>query len=134
MREYVPSPEIHDRFLAIRNALGKSQAEMSAALGYSDSYYSKLELGPDDVRKNVVYQMCLTFHTSYDYLVFGEGPMFDEEDVRLERMTKLLHGLSEPCQEFILDMIEYAVKKRQAKEHEAENAGRDLPKNDEREI
>lgn len=116
MREYKPSPEIHGRFLAIRSALGKSQAEMSAALGYSDSYYSKLEVGTDDVRKNVVYQMCLTFHVSYDYLVFGEGPMFVEADVRRERMSRLFDGLSVPCQKFLLDMVEYAVAKRKAEE------------------
>ncbi len=106
--------EMQDRFLAIREALGKTQAEMSAALGYSDSYYSKLEVGKDEIRKNVILQTCLTFHVNYDYLMYGEGPMFAVADVRMDRMCKLFQELPELCQEYLIDMIEFMVNRHQA--------------------
>ena len=121
--------EMQNRFLAIRKALKKSQAEMSQALGYSDSYYSKLEVGKDEIRKNVIYQVCLTFNVSREYLMKGEGPMFVEADVRMERLCKLFKELSEPCQELLLDMVEYTVNKRQAEKAQAERLEADVETN-----
>lgn len=122
MKSYEYSSEMHARFYEIRSALKKTQRAMAKALGYSGPYYSKLEKPDTYVGENVVLAMCSIFDVSYDYLVYGKGPMFVRHSAQEKKMLQLFNGLSEPFQDLLLSFVE-AMSKSELNVHE--NSGED---------
>lgn len=105
-REYQYTPEMNNRFYLIRTALKKSQKEMGPAMGYSQSTYSKLESKGFTIELKVVLLMCAVYGVSYDYLVYGEGPMFNSENVERHAWVNLYDTLPEPYREMISIMVQ----------------------------
>lgn len=111
MRDFVYSEEMHQRFYLIRKALGKSQKEMGPPMGYSESMYVKVENKNISVKKSLVLLMCYVYGVRYDYLVFGEEPMFYQEDIERMAWVSLYDKLSKTYKKHIFYIIEFVLDK-----------------------
>lgn len=105
-RDYEYTPEMNNRFYLIRMALGKTQKEMGPPLGYSPATFSKLEKTGFKVEEKIVVLMCSVYDVSYDYLVYGKGPMFNKEDAERKAWTNLYDALPKPYQNMIFMMVQ----------------------------
>ena len=94
MKDYKYSESIHERFKAIRAALGQTQAGMDEILGYTGAYYNKLENERFPVRKYIVLAICNEFNIRFEYLADGNGPMFDEPSAAEAELRDLFRNLS----------------------------------------
>lgn len=104
--DYEYTPEMNNRFYLIRTALGKTQKEMGPPLGYSPATFSKLEKTGFKVEEKIVVLMCSVYDVSYDYLVYGKGPMFNKEDAERKAWTNLYDALPTPYQNMIFMMVQ----------------------------
>ncbi|NLO86156.1 MAG: helix-turn-helix transcriptional regulator [Clostridiales bacterium] len=110
--EYRYSREMHVRFYNIRKALGLTQKETGEALGITAGYYSKLESVEKPVKKNVIISICNVFDVRFEYLVYGEDPMFHLDDQRKRRLVELFNEIDEPCKDYMVGFLEYYQKNR----------------------
>lgn len=110
--KYICTPEMSNRFYLIRRALNKSQKEMGPALGYSQSLYSRLENSVGcKVEKKLILLMCSLFDVNYDYLVNGEGPMFNSEKADRRAWMNLYDTLPKPYKDMFAVMTQALLDK-----------------------
>lgn len=105
-RKYEYTPDMNHRFFLIRTALGKTQKEMGEPFGYSRATFSKLEQTGFKVEQKIVALMCSVYDVSYDYLVYGEGPMFNTETAERKAWTNLYDALPKPYKEMATMMMQ----------------------------
>ena len=84
---------------------------MGPAMGYSQSTYSKLENRGYPIELKIVLLMCAVYGVSYDYLVYGEGPMFDDEDVERRAWMNLYEALPKLYREMMSSMMNAFLEK-----------------------
>ena len=104
--DYEYTPEMNNRFYLIRTALGKAQKEMGPPLGYSPATFSKLEKKGFKVERKIVILMCAVYDVSYDYLVYGKGPMFNSEIAERKAWTNLYDALPKPYKKMATMMMQ----------------------------
>lgn len=108
MDKFVSSPAINNRLYEVRIALGFTQVEMSDALGYSRSYFGKVEADANvKINKNVVLAVCWAFNVNYDYLVFGKGSMFNEADAQKQEIIKIYDSLPDVYKKFLYQYLQF---------------------------
>ena len=79
---------------------------------YSDSYFGRLESHADvNITERMAWHICSTFRVRYDYLVFGEEPMFKEYDMEMEQIAHRYEGMTETYKKFVRDFVEFAAQK-----------------------
>lgn len=67
---------VHNRILAVRRALGITQAAFGEKIGVSQNYVWMLETGARDASFRVIRDVCREFGVSETWLRTGEGEMF----------------------------------------------------------
>jgi len=67
---------ISERLQAIRNTLELKSKDMAKSLGVSNSAYSLMEQGNQNVSAAVAEMLYRTFNVDMNYLFLGEGNMF----------------------------------------------------------
>ncbi|MDO4355491.1 MAG: hypothetical protein Q4E13_03125 [Clostridia bacterium] len=113
MKQYDCTPEMHERLFAIRNALHLSQRAMGNRMGFSDSFYGKLELRDKTISEKAVISICNEFHVRREYLLSGEGAMFDDQESAVAKLTQIYSELPETYQQYLLEYAEYLSDKHQ---------------------
>lgn len=114
MRKFVYSKDMKLRLYRIREALNLTQAEMSLELGHARAFINGLESQPNGkLTESVALAICAIYGVSYDYLVFGEGPMFELDKVRRKRMHDAFSQLAEPLQECVIDFAEFLLSRHE---------------------
>lgn len=109
---YICTAEMSNRFYLVRNALNKTQKEMGPALGYSQSLFSRIESPTTcKVEKKLILLMCAMYDVNYDYLVNGEGPMFNVDKQERRAWMHMYDALPEPYKDMILTMLTAFVEK-----------------------
>lgn len=71
---------IHGRLKDFRYHLGLNQTEMADALGVTQSQYSKLEKGVNDLSTAHLAKLTGEYDLSLGWLITGKGPMLATED------------------------------------------------------
>ena len=123
MRAYVYSDAIHQRLIDVRKALKKTQKQMAEEMGFSSSVYSKLEILPTAfIKEYIILAVCNTFGVSFDYLVYGEGSMFNDEAVRNKAMQKMFSELPNAWKDHVIGYLEYLTTKAQAMKGRTKNS------------
>lgn len=108
MSEFISTREMHRRLYEIRTALNLSQRAMAKKMGYSNSFYNKIESHEDaEISLRTVMAICHTFNVNYDYLVHGEGPMFNEEDIQAQDVISRYQALSEPYKRCLREYLAF---------------------------
>ena len=105
--------DIKERLYNVRTALNMTQEELSLKMGYSHSFFHKLEQPGTTVSESVILALCHRFHVRYDYLVKGQPPMFDEPDARLAAIENAYARLAEPYQICIYEYAKYLADKHE---------------------
>lgn len=83
-----------ERIKEIRTTLGKTLEEFGEKLGVQKSSISKIERGDRALTEQMALAICREYNVNYDYLMAGEGEMFDNLPETV---------LDELCQQYDLD-------------------------------
>ncbi len=71
---------VAERFKQIRLALNMNQQAFSSQLNMSQAHISKIENGKDYPSDKFLKQICETFEINFDWLKFGNGDMWKEDN------------------------------------------------------
>lgn len=66
-----------ERIKEIRTTLGKTLEEFGEKLGVQKSSISKIERGDRALTDQMARSICREYNVNYDYLMAGDGEMFD---------------------------------------------------------
>lgn len=83
-----------ERIKEIRTTLGKTLEEFGEKLGVQKSSISKIERGDRALTDQMARSICREYNVNYDYLMTGDGEMFDNLPETV---------LDELCQQYDLD-------------------------------
>lgn len=67
-----------ERVKEIRKALGLTLDKFGEKVGVKKQTVSRIENGVNNVTDQMVLSICREFNVNYDYLMNGEGEMFDD--------------------------------------------------------
>lgn len=78
------------RLKRLREKLRLTQKEFAEKLGYSQAYIAELEKGKKEPSRKFLQQLKSQYAINIEWILFGEGPMFREEERNLqERIQEL---------------------------------------------
>ena len=83
-----------ERVREIRKALGLTLDEFGKTVGVTKQTISRIENGINNLTDQMAKSICREFNVSYDYLIYGDGEMFDSLPQTI---------LDELCQQYDLD-------------------------------
>lgn len=69
-----------DRFKELRKELKLTQEEFGAKMDLSRSYINLIEMGKKIPAERTIKDICRTFGISYEWLMYGTGKMFKDDD------------------------------------------------------
>ena len=84
-----------ERVLKIRKALDLTMEQFGDKLGVQKSAISKIEKDKVNLSDQMIKSICREYNVNYDYLVHGEGEMFDNLPETLLDELCLQHNLDE---------------------------------------
>lgn len=89
-----------ERVREIRKALGLTLEKFGDKLGVKKNTLSALERGVNGLTDQMAKSICREFNVSYDYLIYGDGEMFDDLPQTI---------LDELCQQYDLDDLDRQI-------------------------
>ena len=89
-----------ERVREIRKALGLTLEKFGEKLGVGKTAISKLEKNERNLTDQMSISICREFNVSYDYLIYGDGDMFDNVPQTI---------LDELCQQYDLDDLDRKI-------------------------
>jgi transcriptional regulator with XRE-family HTH domain len=102
---------VNERIKEIRHKLQKSQREFAKEVYISNGYLSEIETGHKEVNNRLIYLITSTFSIDKQWLLTGEGKMFNTTpEEKLERITSLFYELRPEFQDFILKQIDDLIE------------------------
>jgi transcriptional regulator with XRE-family HTH domain len=109
---------IHDRLKQVREALNLTQVEMSEKIGLkSKSYLGVVESGKQFLSFDLLVKICDTFNISTDYLIYGVGSMFRQDNEFLStiepdwiEILKIITSSSDDMQLLFIEHMKHAIK------------------------
>ncbi|NLO85617.1 MAG: hypothetical protein GX096_09345 [Clostridiales bacterium] len=76
------------------------------SMGYSGVHWNKID-GNGNAKESFVIFVCRTYHVNYDYLVYGEGSMFNTLSLLDEQILNTSSKLSKCNKEVVLEFAEF---------------------------
>lgn len=67
-----------ERVKAIRKCLNLTLEKFGEKLGVTKTTISRIEKGINGLTDQMTKSICREYHVNYDYLVYGDGEMFDD--------------------------------------------------------
>lgn len=89
-----------ERVREIRKALGLTLEKFGEKLGVGKTAISKLEKDERNLTDQMAKAICREYNVSYDYLIYGDGDMFDSLPQTI---------LDELCQQYDLDDLDRQI-------------------------
>lgn len=87
---------VNERVRQLRKSLNLSQDEFGASIGLTKSGVSNIENGIRGVSDRHVKLLINSFNVNYDWLVYGDGEMFNQTDRRAYAIIdEILNGQNE---------------------------------------
>ena len=117
------------RFIEIRKYYGLSQSQLAKKINKSPGFISDIETGKSDISKNTINAICSTFMINENWLVKGEGDMFetgqvvakvDKENIGLR--IKQIRKQEKLTQQEFADIIGYSKRQVHCVESRKSNA------------
>lgn len=71
---------MEERLLQVRKKLEMTQDELGNKLGVTGAQISRIEKKERKLTNRMAMDICREFQVSYDWLVYGDGDMFDYSD------------------------------------------------------
>ncbi len=89
-----------ERVREIRKALNLTLDKFGEKLGLKKAAVSAIENGRNSLSEQTAISICREFHTNYDYLIYGDGEMFDDLPETI---------MDELCAQYDLDDLDRAL-------------------------
>ena len=89
-----------ERVKEIRKALGFTLEKFGKNLGVGKTAISKIEKGENSLTDQMLKAICREYNANYDYLMHGEGEMFDDLPETI---------LDELCMQYHLDDLDRSL-------------------------
>lgn len=89
-----------ERVKAIRKHLSLTLEKFGNNLGVGKTAISKIEKNERNLTNQMAKSICREYHVNYDYLIYGDGEMFDNLPETL---------LDELCDQYNLDEIDRSI-------------------------
>lgn len=89
-----------ERVREIRKALGLTLEEFGEKVGVKKQTVSRIENGVNNLTEQMTKAICREFNVNYDYLMHGDGDMFDSLPQTV---------LDELCQQYGLDDLDRKI-------------------------
>lgn len=89
-----------ERVREIRKALGLTLEEFGEKVGVKKQTVSRIENGVNNITDQMSISICREFNVNYDYLIYGDGDMFDNVPQTI---------LDELCQQYDLDDLDRQI-------------------------
>lgn len=89
-----------ERVREIRKALGLTLEKFGEKLGVKKNTLSAIENGRNSLTDQMAKSICREYNVSYDYLIYGDGDMFDNVPQTI---------LDELCQQYDLDDLDRKI-------------------------
>ena len=67
-----------ERVNEVRKSLGLTLEKFGERLGVTKTTISRIEKGVNNLTDQMAISICREYNVNYDYLMYGEGEMFDE--------------------------------------------------------
>ena len=89
-----------ERVREIRKALNLTLDKFGEKLGLKKAAVSAIENGRNSLSEQTAISICREFHANYDYLIYGDGEMFDNLPETI---------MDELCAQYDLDDLDRAL-------------------------
>lgn len=89
-----------ERVREIRKALGLTLEKFGEKLGVKRNSLSQVENGRNSLTDQMAKAICREYNVNYDYLIYGDGEMFDSLPQTI---------LDELCQQYDLDNLDRQI-------------------------
>lgn len=89
-----------ERIAEIRKSLGLTLEKFGEKLGVQRSAVSKIEKGRVSLSEQMALAICREYNVNYDYLIYGDGEMFDNLPETI---------MDELCAQYDLDDLDRAL-------------------------
>lgn len=98
---------INQRIKKLRQKLGQSQATFARNLCLSNGHFATIELESCKASERVVKPISRTYGINEDWLLAGEGNMYQDPSVAgTEQIMKMFRELKPEYQEYMLSLVE----------------------------
>lgn len=67
-----------ERVNEVRKSLGLTLEKFGEKLGVTKTTISRIEKGVNNLTDQMAISICREYNVNYDYLIYGEGEMFDD--------------------------------------------------------
>jgi transcriptional regulator with XRE-family HTH domain len=102
---------VNERIRELRHTLKLSQREFAKAVYVSNGYLADIELGYNKVKERLIHLIVSAFSVNRQWLLDGEGPMFNSTpEQKLDRVTSLFGELYPEFQDFVLRQIDELIE------------------------
>lgn len=115
-----------ERVKEVRKALGLTLDKFGEKVGVKKQTVSRIENGVNNVTDQMVLSICREFNVNYDYLINGEGEMFDDlpqtvldelcAQYDLDDLDRTLVEMYIEMPEQVRDYLKQEIRKRFLKE------------------
>lgn len=107
---------MNSRIRELRKTLHLSQHDFAARIGLKQNAISCMENGSVAITKQTVKLICLEFSVNKDWLIYGEGTMFENNQENIGKFLSLYKELSPEFQDYILRITKELLRTQQLME------------------
>ncbi len=100
--------DIGQRIRSFRLSKNLTQAELAESLDVSTNYISEIENGKKGMSQDTLCRLCLTYHLSADFLLFGKC----EEEVSRQSLFESLSSIPADTIPVVIEYLEASLKIR----------------------
>ncbi|NBH19958.1 XRE family transcriptional regulator [Clostridiaceae bacterium] len=98
--------DIGQRIRSFRLSRDLTQAELAESLDVSTNYISEIENGKKGMSQDTLCRLCLTYHLSADFLLFGKC----EKDVSKQSLFESLSSIPADTIPVVIEYLEASLK------------------------
>lgn len=107
---------MNNRIRELRKTLNLSQHDFAARIGLKQNAISCMENATVAITKQTVKLICLEFLVNEDWLMYGKGAMFEENQENIGKFLSLYKELSPEFQDYILRITKELLHTQQLME------------------
>ena len=109
--------DIHARLKEIRNYFKLSIRDFSKEIYFTHGVYGSTEKGHREPNDRMIQLICSKFNVSKDWLLTGDGAMFDVPavDLRLEKIIETYNTIDDTLKDALLEQSKILLKLHKAK-------------------
>ena len=99
---------INERIKLVREQLGLTTRSFGASINMSGGAITNMEKGSRNITDRTISDVCREFNVNYDWLVYGDGEMFNQTDRRAYAIIdEILNGQNEFAKQVFMSFANF---------------------------